>query len=418
MSKLKKPIVFETPFAAYEANESIGEGGAGRVYGGFGPDAAPVAIKLLAEERASTDKRRRFKNEISFLGRVSHANIVKLIDVGLAATGAGAAPFYIMPRYDGNLRDLMRLGIPPDRVLPLISQILDGVEAAHLLGAVHRDLKPENILHGGKEPTLAVADFGVAAFTEDLIQTRVETKPGTRLANFQYAAPEQRGLDGVIGVPADIYALGLMINELFTGSVPHGTDYASIASAASEFGFLDNIVSEMIRQNPVARPASIAAVKELIQRYRAEGISLQRLSEISNTVVEAGEIDDPLALEPPNVVGVDWNAGRMTLTLNRPVTSAWIAGFYDIGSYTSVMGVNLRSFSFSGDKVTVNAYVDSKDAQRLVDYFKSWLPRASQTMKTQLEIRARNDAEERERSLRLMREAEEQRLTVLRNLKL
>ncbi len=67
MPKLKKRVSFETTFGVYVVDELLGEGGAGRVYGGVGPDETPIALKVLAEERATADKRRRFKNEISFL---------------------------------------------------------------------------------------------------------------------------------------------------------------------------------------------------------------------------------------------------------------------------------------------------------------------------------------------------------------
>ena len=61
MSKLRKKISFETTFGVYVVDEVIGEGGAGLVYGGVGPDESPIALKVLAEERATADKRRRFK---------------------------------------------------------------------------------------------------------------------------------------------------------------------------------------------------------------------------------------------------------------------------------------------------------------------------------------------------------------------
>jgi serine/threonine protein kinase len=72
------------------------------------------------------------------------------------------------------------------------SQLLDGVEAAHLQQVVHRDLKPENVLHDTKSDQLTVADFGIAQFEEEELYTLIETTPNRRLANFQYAAPEQR----------------------------------------------------------------------------------------------------------------------------------------------------------------------------------------------------------------------------------
>ena len=69
---------------------------------------------------------------------------------------------------------------------------MDGIETAHLQGVAHRDLKTENILHDASSNTLAIADFGAARFTEDLLATTAVTEPAQRLANFQYAAPEQR----------------------------------------------------------------------------------------------------------------------------------------------------------------------------------------------------------------------------------
>jgi serine/threonine protein kinase len=104
--------------------------------------------------------------------------------------------------------------------MAIFSQILDGVEAAHLQNVIHRDLKPENILCDQNFATIAIADFGTARFTEDILATAIETGPSQRLANFQYAAPEQRTVGGDVQATADIYALGLMLNELFTGSVP------------------------------------------------------------------------------------------------------------------------------------------------------------------------------------------------------
>src|SRR5215469_9912029 len=66
MSKLSKPLSFETIFGTYVVDELLGEGGAGRVYGGRSFDQAPIAVKVLAPDRASTDRRNRFKNEIAF----------------------------------------------------------------------------------------------------------------------------------------------------------------------------------------------------------------------------------------------------------------------------------------------------------------------------------------------------------------
>ena len=191
MSQLKRPLTLQTTFGFYEVNELIGQGGAGKVFGGVSDQGLPVAVKVLSEQ-ASRDKRRRFKNEIAFLANNKHPNIVTVIDHGFAKSDTVAGPFYVMSRYGSNLRELMRSGMEPGQALKLFSQILDGVEAAHLQGVIHRDLKPENVLYDPATGIVAIADFGIAHFTEDLLITTVKTGPADRLANFQYAAPEQR----------------------------------------------------------------------------------------------------------------------------------------------------------------------------------------------------------------------------------
>lgn len=416
MTKLRKPLSFETTFGMYEVDEVLGEGGAGRVYGGVGLDQMAIALKVLAEDRATTDKRRRFKNEIAFLARNKHPNIVTVIDYGISRGGEIIGPFYVMRRYHSNLRGLVQAAIDPDCVLPLFSQILDGVEAAHLQGVVHRDLKPENILYDQDSKTLAIADFGTASFTEDLMATTVETGPAQRLANFQYAAPEQRTLGKQVGAAADIYALGLILNEMFTGVVPQGTEYRQISQFAEGYGFLDPIVARMLRQVPDERPISVMDVKGLIQRHQSEAVSLQRLSQIDGAVIKLTEIDEPLAQTPPRLVDFDWRGGYLTLKLDRPVTPEWISALQHMSSYTSVMGKPPSVFSFSGDQATVNA--PEYQIQALIDNFKSWLPLASRTLKSMLEQSAQKQEATRREQLRREREAEEQRLRVLRNIRI
>lgn len=416
MAKLKTPIQFETTFSVYTATDILGEGGSGRVYAAQASDGTAVAVKLLSEERASRDKRSRFKNEIGFLARNRHSNIVAVTDHGLLSSKNASGPFYVMARYDGSLRELIAEGIPPEQVLPLFSQLLDGVEAAHLQGVVHRDLKPENVLLDRKASRLAVADFGVARFTEDLLVTNVETAPAQRLANFQYAAPEQRVPGKPITSAADLYALGLMLNEMFTGVVPHGTGYKTIASAAPKFAYLDQAVADLMRQNPVDRPPSIAHLKAFIQRYEAEAVSQQKLNAISNEVVPATAIDDPLATVAPVLVGAEWNAGNLTLTLDRPVSGNWVQALQNMGNYSSVLGHGPETFRFQGNRAIVD--VDANTAQSVINHFKNWLPTATNVLRHRLEQEAQRAEAQRRERLRREREAEELRLRVNGNLKI
>lgn len=416
MSKLKAAVTFETTFGTYTVDELLGEGGAGRVFGGKGHDGTSIAIKVLSKERASSDKRSRFKNEIYFLARNTHRNIVTVLDHGLARGGAIEGPFYVMPRYQSNLRQLIKDRISPADVLPRFSQILDGVEAAHLQGVIHRDLKPENILYDTGTKTLAVADFGIAKFSEDIVATLVETSPTQRLANFQYAAPEQRSVGQSVGMKADLYALGLILNEMFTSTVPHGTEFQTISSVSKEMRFLDDVVARMMRQNPHERPDSIAEIKGLIQRYESEAVAIQRISNIDNTVIPAKTVDDPFAFDPPKLVNFDWDGQRLTLILDRAVSSEWISSLQNLGNFTSVLGKEPRSFSFSANKAMVSAM--EHEIQPIIDYFKVWLPAATHQLRFRLEEANQRQEAERKEKLRREREAEERRLNVLRSIKI
>ncbi len=413
---LKKAISFETTFGVYTVSELLGEGGAGRVYGGIGLDEKPVAIKVLAEERASADKRRRFKNEIAFLERNKHTNIVTVIDRGLARDKQVTGPFYVMHRYDKNFRLLINDDLSPEHILPLFIQILDGIEAAHIQGVIHRDLKPENVLYDPGANILAIADFGIARFSEEFLATSVETTPAQRLANFAYAAPEQRAPGQTVTASADIYALGLMLNEMFTGTVPHGTEYQSISDISREFGFLDPIVAKMLRQTPKDRPASVAEIKGLIQQHYSEEILFQKLSKIEGTVIKRREIDEPLALSSPKLIGIDWKNRELKLKLDRQVTAEWKYALLQMGNFSSLLGKGPEMFLFNGDEAIVEA--EEHQVQRIVTFFKDWLPQATKKLKEMKEQAALQEEAERLDSLRRQREAEEQRLRVLRNTKI
>lgn len=258
------PATFETAFGTYKATCILGEGGSGRVYGVVRLDGAEFALKALRPELSSSERRKRFKNEIDFLSKVHHANIIAVTDYGLWETAEGTAPFYVMPRIQQTLRAAMTAALRPEQVLLLFTQMLDALEAAHLRGVVHRDLKPENMLYEITEDRLLIADFGIAHFEEEALLTAVESRHVDRLANFVYAAPEQRRRHEKIDHRADIYALGLILNEMLTGELPQGAGYRTIGAVAPALGCLDPLVDRMIQQAPDARPASIDEIRKAL----------------------------------------------------------------------------------------------------------------------------------------------------------
>jgi serine/threonine protein kinase len=253
-TRIKRPQIFETALNTYTYRGPLGEGANGWVYDVTDDDQQHFALKHL-RAGLSREKRRRFKNELSFCARGLHQNIIEVLDWGFVATDPENSPFFVMHRFPATLRELMKAGIHHDQVLGWFDKILDGIAAAHASNVWHRDLKPENILCDPAHGTLAIADFGIAHFAEDLLHAIVETGPSDKLANFQYAAPEQRRRGGMVDHRADIYSLGLILNEMFTGELRLGTAPKLIATAAPKYRHLDELVDRMLRQTPDDRPS-------------------------------------------------------------------------------------------------------------------------------------------------------------------
>jgi len=402
MGKMRQIQAIETAFNRYELLNVIGEGGAGRVWRATDSTGSSFAVKILAADRATEERRKRFKNEILFCQRTRHPNIVAVLDHGVAPSPDGSAPFYVMPLLEGssqtrlvNTRDIVKR-------LAYFDQILSGVEAAHLQDVVHRDLKPENVLFDKSRDCLVVADFGIAHFNDEELYTAVETKSDARLANFVYSAPEQRRRGGMTDHRTDIYSLGLILNEMFTGAVPHGTGFKTIASLAPEWAWIDDVVASMIQQNPTNRPESIDAVKRQFVARRQDFVVRQRLSQISQAVVAVEDEDDPLVSDPPRIVNFEWAGGSLTLILSRTVNPEWVQALIK-GFRGAVWGKEPYVFQFAGNRATVSA--QDSEVQRIIDYFRSWIPPATDIYRER-RAQLRQEAAERERA-QLRREEEE-----------
>jgi serine/threonine protein kinase len=412
MSK-KAPLVFETIATSYTEVGFLGEGGSGQVLEVEDEDGKPFALKMLRPHGASTAKRKRFRNEISFCSRCTHPNVIQVLDSGFTAAQGEKAPFYVMKRYHHSLRDLLSTGIGSDSRLPLFSKIIDGVEAAHLMNVIHRDLKPENILCDEEGEQMVIADFGVAHFTEEIIVTAVETKATDRLANFRYCAPEQKQPGQEIGAAADIFALGLILHEMFTGEVPHGTDYIQVCSTAPEYGYLDSLVHDMLRQNPSDRPSSIATVRSELIALGNEYMAQQKISEARDVIIPDRNIDDPLVLSPPKLVNFDWDAGKLHLQMDQELNSLWQQSLHNLGNFTFLMGHEPVRFSVSGREVITGAA--ASDVQSIIDNFRSWIPGVNSDYEKV--IRRRNqqriDTERAEHKAEI--DAREERLRVLQD---
>src|SRR5215207_5290160 len=203
----------------YEIREEIGRGGTATVYLAYQTDLRRrVALKeLSALSAADPTFARRFVRESWVSASLSHPNLVTVHDY----FEADGAPFIAMEYLpNGSLRS--RVGVLSlGQVAGVLEAMLGGLAHAHARGVVHRDLKPENVLvtaDGG----VKIADFGIAKAL-DSVETAL-TVTGTTIGTPAYMAPEQ-ALAGEIGSWTDLYSVGVMAFELFTGRTPfHAAD--------------------------------------------------------------------------------------------------------------------------------------------------------------------------------------------------
>jgi serine/threonine protein kinase len=410
--KKKSPPTLLTTFRRYEIDQKLGEGGSGIVYLVRDEDGSKYAAKII-RAGLDGDRRRRFKNELTFCSKQSHPNVVRVLDWGLAD---GNLPFYVMPFYESNLRKVIESGVTPDQAVLIFGRIADGVEAAHMQSVIHRDLKPENILCNADLGQLVIADFGIARFEEEDLYTAVETRKADRLANFRYAAPEQKERGAAVDHRADIFSLGLILNELFTSQVIQGVGFRKIGDAADSFAYLDPIVEKMVQQDQRARPNAIRDIKDAMARAGAEAMSIQRISALSNAVVPEETIESRHFNERLAVTGAIWRDGHLFLNLSYAPEVGWVDAFHRIGNFTSLMGKGPSRWNFKGDVANIDA--QEHEAQQCIDHFKTYIPSADTSFRQNLERAASLRKYEAEERIRREREVEEKRLRINNNLRI
>ena len=188
----------------------LGRGGMGEVYRADDLKLGqPVALKFLPHTLAADAERlERFYNEVRVARHVSHPNVCRMYDVGEVA----GEQFLSMEFVDGeDLASLLRrIGrLPGDKAVEIARQLCAGLAAAHDKGVLHRDLKPENVMLDGRGK-VRITDFGLAGLAETI--QGADVRSGTPA----YMAPEQL-LGREVSSRSDIYSLGLVLYELFTG---------------------------------------------------------------------------------------------------------------------------------------------------------------------------------------------------------
>lgn len=199
----------------YKLVDYLGQGGMSLVYRAIDIRTGhSVAIKILKSEyNNDVEFLERFQREAHAAGRMSHHNIVNLLDVGTE----GDFRYLVLEYISGNtLKDIIKEkgALNPNTAIQIAIRILSALQHAHENGIIHRDIKPQNVLVN-TNGHIKVADFGIARITN----TKTISKKDMVIGSVHYSSPEQaRG--NVVQATSDIYSAGIVLYEMLTGRVP------------------------------------------------------------------------------------------------------------------------------------------------------------------------------------------------------
>jgi len=366
------PLTAGTRLGPYDILAPLGAGGMGEVYRAhdsrLGRD---VALKVLPAGVASDPARQqRFETEARAVAALNHPNIVAIYDVALQEQPA----FIVSELVSGEtLRGPIQRGpVPLKRVLDIAVQIGDGLAAAHAAGIAHRDLKPENIMLT-PEGRVKILDFGLAKSTSraaghvDATRTIAATEPGTIVGTASYMSPEQASGSPEVDGRSDQFSLGLIIQELITGSKAFERPTAAETMAA------------IIREDPAALPATVplplrwslerCLAKDPAQRYdttRDLFLELRQLrdhaseiSAVAATASASGQAFPSQAARRPRWAAAALVAG---LVIGFAITALWLEAPLATARYVpfaTEAGIQtMPAWSPGGDRIAYSGEVD------------------------------------------------------------
>lgn len=266
----------------YEVLSPLGRGGMGMVYKAHDRMLdEPVAIKVLRSEFANTpEMAQRFRHEIKLARKVTHKNVCRIHEYG----EDGGVRYISMEYVEGeDLKQLIRARggtLPAEEAFELAVQVARGLNAIHDVGIIHRDLKTSNIMRD-KKGYVRLMDFGIAKVTGgDRSSGAGLTTTGQIMGTPEYMSPEQC-LGGKLDNRSDIYALGILIYEMFTGQVPFRGD----TPVATLF---KHIQDEPLFEGPVAGQIPMRAVPVLKKALHKDPAKrFQTADEMADSLAEA-----------------------------------------------------------------------------------------------------------------------------------
>ncbi|MGH2981419.1 MAG: protein kinase domain-containing protein [Solirubrobacterales bacterium] len=299
----------------YRLKAKLGSGGMSTVY--LARDVTldrPVAVKVMHREMSEQpDQLERFRREARAVAKLSHPNVVAVIDAGEDR----GHPYIVFEYVEGeNLKQrIKRLGpLDPQEALAYAIEVARGLTVAHRRKLVHRDVKPQNVLIDA-EGRAKVTDFGIA---RQLEQQGV-TDTGRVLGTTDYVSPEQAMGHGV-DPRSDVYSLGVVLYEMLTGDVPFSAD--------TQVGVAMKHVNEELPDVQRRRPELSAAAAWTIERATTKDPA-KRYRGIDEMI---GDLETALAVEAARAGSTEGEATTVLKAVRpkhrwlRGRSRRWLAG--------------------------------------------------------------------------------------------
>lgn len=253
-------------FPEFEIGERLGAGGMGVVFRARQKSLdRSVAIKVLnPKTQGDADFEERFEREAKAMAMLGHPNIVGIHDFGIR----GPYHFLVMEHVEGrDLQKLIRSGsLDSDLAFSIIHQVCDALHHAHERGIVHRDLKPGNILVG-HDGVAKIGDFGLAQIGQtdgDVPLTMANAAMGTPA----YMAPEQLTDARTSDARSDIFALGVVVYEILTGSPPAGNFPPPTSRLPHRNRRLDEAVLRAMDPDPANRLPDVREISKIVAEWK------------------------------------------------------------------------------------------------------------------------------------------------------
>jgi eukaryotic-like serine/threonine-protein kinase len=264
----------------YKLEAKLGSGGMSTVY--LARDTTldrQVAVKVLHREMSEqADQLQRFRQEARAVAKLSHPNVVAVIDAG----EDGGHPYIVFEYVEGETlkQRINRIGaLDPQEALAYAIEIARGLTVAHARRMVHRDIKPQNVLIDS-EGRAKLTDFGISRQLEQDGMTAT----GRVLGTTDYVSPEQ-AMGHPVDPGSDVYSLGVVLYEMLTGQVPFQAD--------SQVGVAMKHVNEELPDVQQRRPELSAAAAMVVERATAKdpAVRYQQVGEMIDDLSTALEVE-------------------------------------------------------------------------------------------------------------------------------